>query len=241
MLESQIAHVLRCLQAMRDARASAIEVDEAPYRRFNTRVQQRPAGTVWNGCTSWYVDASGHNSTNWPGFTLTYRWLARHSSPAAYRLTRPLPADGTRRRRRGGRSARSPEAAAAGFLRAFLRVAFRTLIGLPLGARAQRCIVALLAPLMPGAGGGTACSWRCAGGIALEVVAPVMAPVATPASGAASAGAILYLYGGAFARAAPPPTAASPRGWPPPPACRCGCPTTGSRPSIRIPPRWRTH
>ena len=91
-------------------------------------------------------------------------------------------------------------------------MAFRTLIGPPLGARAQRCIVALLTPLMPGAGG-TARSWRRAGGIALEVVAPVMAPVATPASGAASAGAILYLHGGAFCLAAPPPTAASPRGW----------------------------
>ncbi|AOZ08723.1 flavin-containing monooxygenase [Cupriavidus malaysiensis] len=203
MLESQIAHVLRCLQAMRDARASAIEVDEAPYRRFNTRVQQRLAGTVWNGCTSWYVDASGHNSTNWPGFTLTYRWLARHSSLAAYRLTRPLPGPTGPAGGVEVAEARAwPEAAAAGFLRAFLRVAFRTLIGPPLGARAQRCIVALLTPLMPGAGG-TARSWRRAGGIALEVVAPVMAPVATPASGAASAGAILYLHGGAFCLGSP--------------------------------------
>ncbi|WP_447547085.1 hypothetical protein, partial [Salmonella enterica] len=58
----------------------------ARYTLFNAQVQQRLRQTVWQGCTSWYVDANGHNSTNWPGFTLSYRWLTRHSSMAAYRF-----------------------------------------------------------------------------------------------------------------------------------------------------------
>jgi hypothetical protein len=33
------------------------------------------------------VDANGHNSTNWPGFTFGYRWLTRHSSLKAYHFT----------------------------------------------------------------------------------------------------------------------------------------------------------
>ena len=84
MLESQIAHVLRCMKAAHQAGASAMEVDEARYARFNGTVQKRLTATVWQGCKSWYVDANGHNSTNWPGFTFGYRWLTRHASLKAY-------------------------------------------------------------------------------------------------------------------------------------------------------------
>ncbi|EMN1931161.1 NAD(P)/FAD-dependent oxidoreductase, partial [Burkholderia ambifaria] len=85
MLESQIAHVMRCVRAMQRNGATAIDVDPRRYRRFNAHVQQRLAGSVWSGCKSWYVDASGHNSTNWPGFTLTYRWITRFTGLSAYR------------------------------------------------------------------------------------------------------------------------------------------------------------
>ncbi len=64
MLESQIAHVMRCLKAMRRAQATAIDVDANRYQRFNVHIQQRLAESVWSGCKSWYVDAAGHNSTN---------------------------------------------------------------------------------------------------------------------------------------------------------------------------------
>ena len=84
MLESQIAHVLRCMKAAHQAGASAMEVDETRYARFNGTVQKRLTATVWQGCKSWYVDANGHNSTNWPGFTFGYRWLTRHASLKAY-------------------------------------------------------------------------------------------------------------------------------------------------------------
>lgn len=84
MLESQIAHVLRCMKAARRAGASTVEVDAQRYARFNGAVQARLKATVWQGCKSWYVDANGHNGTNWPGFTFGYRWLTRHSSLRAY-------------------------------------------------------------------------------------------------------------------------------------------------------------
>jgi cation diffusion facilitator CzcD-associated flavoprotein CzcO len=84
MLESQIAHVLRCMKAAHKAGANAIEVDAQRHATFNGAVQKRLAATVWQGCKSWYVDANGHNSTNWPGFTFGYRWLTRYSSLNAY-------------------------------------------------------------------------------------------------------------------------------------------------------------
>lgn len=87
MLESQIQHVMRCWQALQATPARSIEVRRKPFERHNVRLQQRLARTVWNGCSSWYVDAAGHNSTNWPGFTLSYRWLTGHASLAkAYQL-----------------------------------------------------------------------------------------------------------------------------------------------------------
>lgn len=91
MLESQIAHVLRCMKAVHKARASTVEVDAQQHASFNGIVQERLRSTVWQGCKSWYVDANGHNSTNWPGFTFGYRWLTRHSSLKAYRFTRGEP------------------------------------------------------------------------------------------------------------------------------------------------------
>ncbi|RQQ58901.1 alpha/beta hydrolase fold domain-containing protein [Burkholderia stagnalis] len=189
MLESQIAHVMRCVRAMRQAGASAIDVDAGRYRRYNLHVQQRLAGSVWSGCKSWYVDASGHNSTNWPGFTLTYRWLARRSGLAAYRFSSVLPGMAGHA---GGVAVAAPkgalEALNAGFLRGFLRVGFRALIGPPFGIGVQRRVVGLLAPLMPGVGGMIRYRTQ-AGGVPAEVVAPKRGD---------SGGAILYLHGGAF-------------------------------------------
>jgi len=87
MLESQIVHVMRCWRAMKVASASTVEVDYQSYERFHKRIQQRLIGSVWSGCKSWYVDEAGNNSNNWPGFTLSYRWLTRFSTLRAYRFS----------------------------------------------------------------------------------------------------------------------------------------------------------
>lgn len=189
MLESQIAHVLRCHKAMKVAKATTIEVDDGRYRRFNIRVQQRLANTVWNGCKSWYVDEAGHNSTNWPGFTLSYRWLTRFSGLQAYSFTHALPGLAGRA---GGVAVAEPkgwmEALNAGFLRGFLRTSFRSFIGPPFGAGIQRRVVGLLSLLMPGVGG--VIRYRIAAkGVPIEVVAPKRGE---------AGGAMLYLHGGAF-------------------------------------------
>ncbi|MBN3837302.1 alpha/beta hydrolase fold domain-containing protein, partial [Burkholderia sp. Ac-20344] len=194
MLESQIAHVMRCLRTMQRDGAREIDVDARRYRRFNTHVQQRLEGSVWNSCKSWYVDASGHNSTNWPGFTLTYRWITRFTGMSAYRFTHPLPesvapARGVVVAPPAGRL----EALTAASLRGFLRVAFRPLIGPPFGARMQRRVVALLSPLMPGTGG-TLRYRTSAHRVPVEIVAPKRGD---------GGGAILYLHGGAFCRGGP--------------------------------------
>lgn len=194
MLESQIAHVMQCRKAMEAAKATAIEVDQRRYRRFNLHVQRRLANSVWNDCKSWYVDETGHNSTNWPGFTLSYRWLTRFSGLQAYDFTHPLPGIAGRA---GGITVAEPkgrmEAVNASFLRSFLRISFRSLIGPPFSAGAQRRIVGLISPLMPGVGG--VIRYRIAArSVAIDVIAPKRGEVG---------GAMLYLHGGAFCLGAP--------------------------------------
>ncbi|MGY2487990.1 flavin-containing monooxygenase [Cupriavidus sp. CP313] len=194
MLESQIAHVIRCCKAMRAANATAIEVDDRRYQRFNAGIQQRLANSVWSGCKSWYVDANGHNSTNWPGFTLTYRWQTRFSSLQAYLFTRPLPEGHAGR---AGAIVVEPQAALerlkAGLLRGLLRASFRPLVGPPFGAGFQRCVVSLLSPLMPGVN--DVIRYRSAAeDVPVEIVAPK-----TAEGGAV----ILYLHGGAFCLGGP--------------------------------------
>ncbi|MEV5435215.1 NAD(P)/FAD-dependent oxidoreductase [Streptomyces sp. NPDC052682] len=91
MIESQLnylADFLRTLdvlggRAALDARPSAV-------RAWNHRVQERMKRTVWNtgGCTSWYLDASGRNTTIWPGTTSEFRRATRHVDLTEYDVLR---------------------------------------------------------------------------------------------------------------------------------------------------------
>jgi cation diffusion facilitator CzcD-associated flavoprotein CzcO/acetyl esterase/lipase len=191
MLESQIAHVMRCMAAMKEQGASAIEVDADRYRRFNARVQRRLAHTVWNGCTSWYVDERGHNSTNWPGFTLSYRWMTGRAGLHAY---------GFQRRLEGGTPVvRVPaprnvvERLSEGMVRLLLRAAFKPFVGPPSNARVERAVVGMLSPLMFGVPGVKRERGQLRG-VPVEIVRPRQA---------AGEGAILFLHGGAFCLGTP--------------------------------------
>ncbi|MFF0203610.1 flavin-containing monooxygenase [Streptomyces sp. NPDC005017] len=97
MIESQLnymADYLRQLgvlggRAALDARPSAVGA-------WNRRVQDRMRRTVWNtgGCTSWYLDASGRNTTIWPGTTTEFRRATRRVDLTEYAVLRPPGASG---------------------------------------------------------------------------------------------------------------------------------------------------
>lgn len=188
MLESQIAHIMRCLRTLNATETNTVEIDQSAYDRFHQQTQNRLANTVWNGCKSWYVDEAGNNSTNWPGFTLSYRWLTRFSALHAYRFSRQF---------EGGTTiAESPdwlEVMKTRFLRGFLRTTFRSLIGPGLGVVAQRRVVRGLSRLMPGTTGVIRYCQQV-NGVPVQVVAPKQGE---------SGGVILYLHGGAFCLGSP--------------------------------------
>ena len=80
MLESQIAYVRQAVRLLRGG--GSVEVREDVMRSYNRRLQRRLAGTVFaGGCRSWYLDASGRNTQNWPGTTLEFRLRTRRLRP----------------------------------------------------------------------------------------------------------------------------------------------------------------
>ncbi|MGF0176679.1 flavin-containing monooxygenase [Streptomyces sp. Marseille-Q5077] len=91
MIESQLNYMADFVKqldvlggrAALDARPSAVHA-------WNRRVQERMKRTVWNtgGCTSWYLDASGRNTTVWPGTTTEFRRATRRVDLAEYELLR---------------------------------------------------------------------------------------------------------------------------------------------------------
>jgi len=87
MIEAQITYILDCLRTMDRRNLRAVEVRPETQEAFKTEMQQRMQGTVWtSGCSSWYLDARGHNTTLWPGFTFEFRRRTRHFDPQHYDL-----------------------------------------------------------------------------------------------------------------------------------------------------------
>jgi len=77
MIESQVAYVLDAIRTMDAAGLAAVEVRPEVQREFVDGVRSSMRNTVWTqgGCTSWYLDSRGRNTTLWPSFTFRFRRL----------------------------------------------------------------------------------------------------------------------------------------------------------------------
>ena len=89
MIEAQVEHAIGCLKALRHAGAKAIEVRPDAQERFLADVRARMADSIWTtgGCTSWYLDAQGRNTTLWPGSVIAYLRQARKPRMRDYRVS----------------------------------------------------------------------------------------------------------------------------------------------------------
>jgi cation diffusion facilitator CzcD-associated flavoprotein CzcO len=92
MIESQLnylADFVRQLDVL--GGRAALDARPAAVAAWNHRVQERMKRTVWNtgGCTSWYLDANGRNSTIWPGTTTEFRRATRRVDLSEYEVLRP--------------------------------------------------------------------------------------------------------------------------------------------------------
>ncbi|WP_300681217.1 NAD(P)/FAD-dependent oxidoreductase [Nocardioides sp.] len=75
IIESQVQYLRDAVRTMRHHRFATVEPTEAAFEEWNAMVQRRMAPTVWNtgGCSSWYLDEHGRNTTLWPSFTFLFR------------------------------------------------------------------------------------------------------------------------------------------------------------------------
>lgn len=93
MIEAQVEHVLAAIEAMDAGGAATIEVRSEVHDEFNRDVDRRMQGTVWNtgGCSSFYLDETGRNASQWPDFTWRFRRLAARVDATTYELGAPNP------------------------------------------------------------------------------------------------------------------------------------------------------
>ena len=62
-------------RALRAQGASVVDVRADTLARWSEEVQRKAAPSVWNsgGCSSWYLDEAGRNTTLWPDYTIPLR------------------------------------------------------------------------------------------------------------------------------------------------------------------------
>ena len=97
IIESQIAYILDALREMRADGLATVQPRADVQRRWNEDLQRRLARTVWTtgGCSSWYLDAHGRNTTLWPRTTFVFRKLLARFDRDAYLVTRRTDDSGT--------------------------------------------------------------------------------------------------------------------------------------------------
>ncbi len=88
MIEAQIAYVLDALETMKTHAYAAVEPRQCPQDDWNADLQRRMKRTVWSsgGCSSWYLDGHGKNTTLWPRSTFTFRRLLSRFDEENYDL-----------------------------------------------------------------------------------------------------------------------------------------------------------
>ncbi|HET6151784.1 MAG TPA: NAD(P)/FAD-dependent oxidoreductase [Marmoricola sp.] len=71
MMESQSQLIRQLVEQV--ALGGSIAVKDGVEKEFDSEIQERIAGSVWGGCDSWYRDAAGRVTTNWPGTVVEYK------------------------------------------------------------------------------------------------------------------------------------------------------------------------
>ncbi|ULH17564.1 NAD(P)/FAD-dependent oxidoreductase (plasmid) [Deinococcus sp. KNUC1210] len=85
--EAQIEYILDALSYLDAADLAALEPTPEAQAAYNAALQEKLARSVWvqGGCTSFYLDDTGRNSTLWPERAAQFRLTLRHFDPALYR------------------------------------------------------------------------------------------------------------------------------------------------------------
>ncbi len=93
MIEAQLQYLRGAVGNVLATPGLDVDVRPEVAHAYNARVQDEISDSVWNaGCESWYKDASGRVTNNWPGAAYRYRRATRRFEVDQYRQTRRAPA-----------------------------------------------------------------------------------------------------------------------------------------------------
>lgn len=83
VIEAQMEYIMRAIAETRAKGSTAIEVTGEAEAAYTTKIHSEMDKTVWKngGCHSWYQSKSGHVIAMFPGFSFTFRGLARRFRP----------------------------------------------------------------------------------------------------------------------------------------------------------------
>jgi cation diffusion facilitator CzcD-associated flavoprotein CzcO len=85
MIEAQARYIGKALKYMKNQGIESLEVKQDDENQFSDKLHTRMGKSVWtSGCASWYLDASGKNTTVWPSFTFDYVLQTRAFNPSVY-------------------------------------------------------------------------------------------------------------------------------------------------------------
>ncbi|MFC7310214.1 flavin-containing monooxygenase [Streptomyces monticola] len=89
MIESQVNYLVGALTAMKRQRLRTLEVRASAQREYYRELQRKLSRSVWNtgGCSSWYLDKHGANTTMWPGFSFAFRGITRTFDIEAFHIS----------------------------------------------------------------------------------------------------------------------------------------------------------
>ena len=74
IIETQVKFIVSAIKTAHSRQIVSIRVNPEKSRRYNQALQSALARTVWNsGCSSYFLDHNGRNSTNWPWTTFWMR------------------------------------------------------------------------------------------------------------------------------------------------------------------------
>jgi len=86
MIESQMNYIIQYIQYIERLEGNGyIDLKTEVQDGYNVRIQRQLERTVWaSGCSSWYMNAKGKNTTLYPGLTVTFRKETRKFNPQDY-------------------------------------------------------------------------------------------------------------------------------------------------------------
>jgi cation diffusion facilitator CzcD-associated flavoprotein CzcO len=87
LLEAQAKYAAQAVRVLADGKAERLEVRREAHDAFVREMDERLAGSVWVGCSNWYVTAEGRVTNNWPGSQAEYKRRTKTLALADYGTT----------------------------------------------------------------------------------------------------------------------------------------------------------